>query len=548
VGLTENPSGEQSGSAGAYPLEQAGPLSQSILWRMQRRYFERSGIAAWSEGAVPMWVTSNPFIAAAYARVIGAYWRDCLAVLDSKQPLYIVELGAGSGRLAYHLMRSLMANREQNDKIDEAGLPAFRYVMTEYNPALLDFWAAHPALQPLAERGWLDFARFDADQPADLHLQHSGITLSAGSLANPLVLVANYFFDSIPQDAFYVEDGRLYESQATVRAREPGLTGEEDDILGRVQLSYERLPASLPYYGKADLDSTVDLDDLLDQYRQVIKAGALVFPNTGLRCLAHFRRMAAKDGNQERLLLLTADKGYHRPEDLQGRREPGFEVHGSFSMGVNYDALARYCQRQGGAALTLPHRHLYLDTCAFLLGDYPSGLAGTRAAYGEMVGEFGPEDFYLLQGMLNRDHSALGAEQVLALLRLSRWDPKIYHAAFADLLDGLTDASAGVRAELRAGAARVWDNYYHIGEQYDLPYDLGVLLYKLGEYSEALGYFKHSLALHGAEAKTLYNVSLCQYLSGDRVAALRSAAQASVLDPAFEPARALAAKIQTELG
>ena len=36
--------------------------------------------------------------------------------------------------------------------------------------------------------------------------------LSPESVRNPLVLIANYFFDSIPQDAFHVEGGQLYES------------------------------------------------------------------------------------------------------------------------------------------------------------------------------------------------------------------------------------------------------------------------------------------------------------------------------------------------
>ena len=94
------------------PLEEPKPLSQSVLWSLQRAYFERAGIAAWSAGAVPMWVTSNPFIAAAYARVVRAFLHDWEAgpggsALDPGQPVYVVELGAGSGRFAYHFLRRL---------------------------------------------------------------------------------------------------------------------------------------------------------------------------------------------------------------------------------------------------------------------------------------------------------------------------------------------------------------------------------------------------------------------------------------------------------
>ena len=49
-----------------FPLEAACRLSRSVLWRLQRRFFEQRGIAAWSEGVVPHHVTSNPGLARAY--------------------------------------------------------------------------------------------------------------------------------------------------------------------------------------------------------------------------------------------------------------------------------------------------------------------------------------------------------------------------------------------------------------------------------------------------------------------------------------------------
>jgi len=35
------------------PLQTNRRLSMSLLWRLQRNYFERHGIEAWSSGAVP---------------------------------------------------------------------------------------------------------------------------------------------------------------------------------------------------------------------------------------------------------------------------------------------------------------------------------------------------------------------------------------------------------------------------------------------------------------------------------------------------------------
>jgi tetratricopeptide (TPR) repeat protein len=312
-------------------------------------------------------------------------------------------------------------------------------------------------------------------------------------------------------------------------------------LLAKVRLAYERRPVTGSYYGDAGLDG------ILEEYRRLVDGTALAYPTAGLRCLDFLRRLPEHADAPGGLLLLSADKGYHSPEDLQGRREPGFEVHGSFSMGVNYHALGQYFARHGGQALFVSHRHFYLDTCGFVLGEPAQGYAQTRAAFEEAMAEFGPEDFYLLQGLLNRDHTPLTAEQCLALLRLSRWDPKIFQSCFPDLLESTPSASLAVKEELREGTDRLWDNHYPIGEQYDLPYDLGVLLYKLNDYPRALGYFERSLALHGREAKALYNISLCHYCLRNLEPALRSATQAALLDPDFEPARAMVRRLQTDL-
>ncbi len=88
-----------------YVIDSGKPLSRSLLWTMQRRYFEDQGVEAWSTNIVPSYITSNPFIARRYAQVVLGYLRDIWAALDPSQPLYIVELGAGGGRFAFYFLR-----------------------------------------------------------------------------------------------------------------------------------------------------------------------------------------------------------------------------------------------------------------------------------------------------------------------------------------------------------------------------------------------------------------------------------------------------------
>ncbi|MGK7890530.1 MAG: hypothetical protein AB4042_14460 [Leptolyngbyaceae cyanobacterium] len=50
-------------------IETHQPLSQSLLWQLQRNFFAQQGINAWNHNTVPHYVTSNPHIANAYAKI-----------------------------------------------------------------------------------------------------------------------------------------------------------------------------------------------------------------------------------------------------------------------------------------------------------------------------------------------------------------------------------------------------------------------------------------------------------------------------------------------
>src|SRR5258708_34111390 len=97
---------QKSGSV----LERNQRLSRSMLWGLQRTFFHQQGIRAWSQGIVPQYITSNPFVAKAYAKVVFGWLRDWSIstpppALDLSRPIYIIELGAGSGRFGYHFLK-----------------------------------------------------------------------------------------------------------------------------------------------------------------------------------------------------------------------------------------------------------------------------------------------------------------------------------------------------------------------------------------------------------------------------------------------------------
>ena len=87
-------------------LDSGRPLSQSVLTRLLRQFYERKGIRAWD--TTPYYVTSNSYIANSYAQMVTGFIKDVIAndQLDREEPVHILELGAGIGQFGYLFMNA----------------------------------------------------------------------------------------------------------------------------------------------------------------------------------------------------------------------------------------------------------------------------------------------------------------------------------------------------------------------------------------------------------------------------------------------------------
>jgi tetratricopeptide (TPR) repeat protein len=498
-------------------------LSESIVWRWQREFFEREGPAAWSRGIVPHYVTSNPFIADAYARVTLAYFED---VLDrgSQAPAYILELGAGSGRFSFAFLQSFAARLARSPLKDRR----FVYVMTDLADKNIAAWRAHPQLVPWVEQGRLDFARFDGELDDALHLEVSGRRLAPGELDQPLAVVANYFFDGLPQDAFLIDQGALYEALPSVRAP----AGERVDF-ERVELSWQRRRIGPGYYDE------LDLNRILYEYQARLPQCRLAFPVAALRCCRFLRRLAG-----DRLLILSADKGWLEEAELARADLPKLTTHGSFSLDVNYHALVRAFEHAGGCALHERRPRVALSVVALLVG---AGAAErTRTAFAEAVERFGPDDYFALKKLLEPRFDALTVAQVLSLMRIGSDDPRLFAQCVPGLLAHLDGAPEEERRALAETIGRVAERYFHLGEREDLPFQLGLLLLHLGHAEEAAAQLERSLQLYGFDAHTAFNLALCRHAQGRRDQAQELVDQVLSVLPGLAVARALRCELDEQ--
>ncbi|MEA4909370.1 MAG: SAM-dependent methyltransferase [Anaerolineaceae bacterium] len=468
-------------------IEKDQRLSASILWQLQAAFYQQSGITAWNQGAVPYYITNNPYIAAAYARVIQGFLRDH-PNLDPQHPVYILELGAGPGQFAYYFLHHLRTILEGTRL---AGL-RFVYLLTDLAESNVNFWKQHPLYQAHLQAGRLDMARFDPLTDDQIHLVYSGQVLSAVDLVNPLIVLANYFLDSLPADLFSVHQGMLCEEQVTLTSTAPALDPNDPAIMSSLEVDFRPRLTSPQYYHRPEYNR------LLQSYLNSLEGSYVLFPTGALDSLE--RLLALSEG---RMIFLTADKGEHRLEALRSPLQPEISVHGrGISMIVNFHALDTFLAARGGQAFHSKHRDEGLDITAYLVEDPPLDGAETRGTFHAAIEAASPDDFFVLKKAFEPHYASSTLDQLLAFLRLSGYDPQIFKSMAPYLLDQAPGADPRQQERLFEAAGEVCKLYYPIGEPFDLLLALARIYIALSAYPEALDCLRLSQVYRGPTRET----------------------------------------------
>jgi len=353
------------------------------------------------------------------------------------------------------------------------------------------------------------------------------------------VVIANYVFDSLPQDAFVIQEQRIFEALVTTAA--PVIDGSGNpaaDSLSKLHFSYRNSELSGNRYAEQSWNG------ILEGYRSRLSSATIFFPTAALSTLQELCNL--RDG---RVLVLAADKGcVHEDQLMLFQGPPALEFHAAncFSQMVNFHALGQYFETAGGAAL-MPEKHsLGLNICGLLHGRSGDQFTATRKTYSEAQEAFGADDLFALLGWLNAHMEETSVPQILAILKLSRWDPIALARLFPVLGRQLRSAIAE-RRDLREAVMRIWANHYPVHPSDNATaFNCGVILLELRFFDDALSMFNVSQRILGASAATSYNMGLCLLGLGRSSDGLARMTEACNLDPGFEPARVMREKIEME--
>lgn len=522
-------------------LEQGVRLSRCKLWEMLLNYYASQGINAW-QNSVPSFITSSVYMAESYAECIMAFLTDYLDRIDLREPVYIVEMATGTGRFSFHLLRELERKLACFSRFRKLKL---RYVMTDFTESNPEFWQSNGRLKPYMESGMLDFAVFNPLEDQAFTLRLSGERVDCRHVKNPVFAIANYFFDSTPVDVFLIRDQQLHEGLVFL---ERSLEGVEPDTYPHISeitthFEFRELPDH-HYYPDAELNA------VLNRYRENVGEGQVLFPLGAFDIVRNLRKLS-----NNRLVLLSSDKGYTNPAPMLNVGKHEFAVHdGTFSFMVNYDALGQYFHGLGGKYFATTAANLSVQTVCLISGMARDGrdYEHLRYVFREKIDRQNPANS-LCATLPGRELSAKTPTQrlnyFLAQIRMQMADPFI----FSELVQPLAEAAnevlwASQQNELLRLLDLAMDNYYFCPGECNLPLLVAPLYLMLGRPEQSLFCLQVAEMLFGEEAFTHFLMGQPYDRMGQVDEALTHFQRALALQPDYEEAHTALADLNARLG
>lgn len=498
-------------------IEQDKRFSTSALWRIQKDYFDRAGINAWVN-SVPFYITSNPFIAKTYARIMLAFVQDWTEKHpESRQtPFYIMEIGTGSGRFSYYFVKTLDKMRR------EMGLDDIKicHVMSDFTRSNMRYWETHHAIRPLVEAGLIDFALYDMEADRPVTLVHSGIHLNPSTLTNPLTVFGNYIFDTCLNDLFALREEKLYELHLSLATEESNMRGNWPDQMEKVDVTYHAHPAKESLYGDPLADA------ILEEYRQKLKETIFLMPVGAFHTVRFLKKIS-----NNRLLMLSTDKGYSALSPQEGVGQPPIYFHGSFfSAMVNFYAIGQYFKNGGGDSfLQTPRRGI--KTSAFSSGFLFRDMPRTHLELKDRVEGFSPADYFTLHRRMSDCFGECSLDTLAAHLELAGWDPHIYLRLSGRVAALAPEGDRDTLNFLSHNMATLADNFYDMPKTDSILFEIGVFFHAIKNHAEAVKYYEMAIPFLPEKFGLSYNLGLCLHALGREDEALTHFRKACTLDP-----------------
>jgi tetratricopeptide (TPR) repeat protein len=409
------------------------------------------------------------------------------------------------------------------------------YVMSDFTSNNIQYYETHPALMPFIKSGMLDFALFDMEVERPITLLKKNINLTADLLSNPLIVYANYIFDTISHDAFTVHAGKLYELLLSIQTPANNMRGDTPIDMEQLNIDFKVNEITGQYYNDPQLDS------ILEEYKNVLRDSSVLFPIGSIRAIKLLQKIS-----HNKLFIIASDKGYSSLGSLENLGHPSLSFHGSFSMMVNFHAIANYFKTSGGDYFFQTPRK-GIKTSVFCTGFQLTDLPLTRLAITEFLEGLSPADYFTLHRRMSDTFQDCSLDVIAAHMNLAHWDPHVF-SKLANRVNSLADnAESDSVTFLANNMHKIAANYYYMPKSDCVLFEIAVFFHTIKQYETALTYYKAAKEFIGDQFGLFYNTALCEHhlhLLEDSLVDFKAAER---LDPNSKEAKEWIAYLEKEL-
>lgn len=491
------------------------PVRDSILWDLVRQFYNGAGVTAWSDGIVPMDITSNCYIADSYAAVVATFFRELEQEGNSRPPL-IIELGGGSGRFAWQFLNRLF----NYHFVDGEECIEFTYLLTDAAQTNVDNYASSPRFKPLVDAGVLSFGQLLVTPDPVIHTAEGPLT-PADFADRPVIIIANYLFDAVPANLLRVRDNKI--EQVHMR-----LETYDDEFLNQPITSFKSLTGwfeSHPIAGSPT--GNARLDAIVEQYTAYDDDFHVVVPEIAFAFLDKFLE------RETPLLMLAADLGTSSPDNFT--LDTPFLFESYFAYYSNFHIFAEQFRTLGGDAQFQRYGSRNLCCGAYLLPGKQQwsalNLAQTKRQASAVLREFYPFDAHNVSEMIAASLGEAHIHQIQSWLRFSRYDPIVAENSLPLMMNEVQQTAENYDAEcIYEMYMEAYRAFFPVAK--DTLFDTGLarLFMAIGHVEPALQLLQQSTAEFGATAERLFVQALALFALEQRDAAYAKAKEALALD------------------
>ncbi len=332
-------------------LQPPTPFDQSLLWKFHDAYFASRGIAAWNNGDIPFYSTSNFATAHQHAGFLVdlVLAQNAEGRLSDDQEIWVLEVGSGLGRFAANFLRALEVS------CGPAGEDVFsriRYILSDYSEKSLREATATHALKPHVEAGRIIPALLDLRDPTGLafldgravdmklHMVISNYVCCVVPLKNMQHRLAEGWFEQWVRLEKKIEDGDGTQVKNTGEIIEEMLANPtREGQVKSLDIHFEWRPRPLELVYPGELHQGV-----LKAVAELVGGDATVgYPHGFIDFLDGIARFLAPGG-----LVLVNDYGSSDKRELVGLHERRSQIYGnSIANSVNFAIFDAYSKVTG---------------------------------------------------------------------------------------------------------------------------------------------------------------------------------------------------------